>query len=101
MEIDKKGAAQDSFIATRTLMLHYFLIFPISLFLHFCLNNAIQFLSISLPTPSVLPTLTNQSLFCMLVNRNLSHKNLVKLLGVSLDGNPIYIVTEFCGKVSR
>lgn len=31
---------------------------------------------------------------------NLSHKNLVKLLGVSLDGNPIYIVTEFCGKGS-
>ena len=35
-----------------------------------------------------------------LVDRNLNHKNLVKLLGVSLDGNPIYIVTEFCGKVS-
>ncbi|KAK2553281.1 Tyrosine-protein kinase CSK [Acropora cervicornis] len=32
--------------------------------------------------------------------RNLSHKNLVKLLGVSLDGSPIYIVTEFCGKGS-
>ncbi|XP_073242312.1 tyrosine-protein kinase CSK-like [Porites lutea] len=31
---------------------------------------------------------------------NLSHKNLVKLLGVSLDGNPIYIVTEYCGKGS-
>jgi len=30
----------------------------------------------------------------------LSHKNLVKLLGVSLDGSPIYIVTEFCGKVT-
>ena len=24
----------------------------------------------------------------------------MKLLGVSLDGNPIYIVTEYCGKVS-
>lgn len=35
-----------------------------------------------------------------MIDRNLSHKNLVKLLGVSLDGNPIYIVTEFCGKVS-
>ncbi|XP_068688092.1 tyrosine-protein kinase CSK-like [Montipora capricornis] len=34
------------------------------------------------------------------VMTNLSHKNLVKLLGVSLDGNPIYIVTEFCGKGS-
>lgn len=31
--------------------------------------------------------------------RNLNHKNLVKLMGVSL-GKPIYIVTEFCGKVS-
>lgn len=35
-----------------------------------------------------------------MIYRNLNHKNLVKLLGVSLDGNPIYIVTEFCGKVS-
>ena len=34
-----------------------------------------------------------------MIDRNLNHKNLVKLLGVSLDGNPIYIVTEFCGKV--
>ena len=25
----------------------------------------------------------------------------MKLLGVSLDGNPIYIVTEYCGKVSK
>ena len=37
--------------------------------------------------------------FVFLIDRNLSHKNLVKLLGVSLDGSPIYIVTEFCGKV--
>ena len=25
----------------------------------------------------------------------------MKLLGVSLDGNPIYIVTEYCGKVNK
>ena len=39
-------------------------------------------------------------ILCTLIDRNLSHKNLVKLLGVSLDGNPIYIVTEYCGKVT-
>lgn len=27
---------------------------------------------------------------------NLNHTNIVKLLGVSLDRNPFYIVTEFC-----
>lgn len=31
--------------------------------------------------------------------RDLNHKNLVKLIGVSV-GKPIFIVTEFCGKVS-
>ncbi|XP_046858703.1 tyrosine-protein kinase CSK-like [Xenia sp. Carnegie-2017] len=30
----------------------------------------------------------------------LNHKNLVMLLGVSLDGSPIYIITEFCEKGS-
>lgn len=34
------------------------------------------------------------------VMTSLSHKNLVQLLGVSLDGDPIYIITEFCGKGS-
>ncbi|KAK3701790.1 hypothetical protein QZH41_009800 [Actinostola sp. cb2023] len=34
------------------------------------------------------------------VMTSLHHKNLVQLLGVSLDGSPIYIVTEFCGKGS-
>ena len=32
--------------------------------------------------------------------RSLNHKNLVMLLGVSLDSSPIYIITEFCDKGS-
>ncbi|XP_031565299.1 tyrosine-protein kinase CSK-like [Actinia tenebrosa] len=34
------------------------------------------------------------------VMTSLHHPNLVQLLGVSLDGSPVYIVTEYCGKGS-
>ena len=44
---------------------------------------------------------TNLHNNCVSPFRDLSHKNLVRLLGVSLDGSPVYIVTEFCGKVIR
>jgi len=37
----------------------------------------------------------------ILIYRNLNHTNIVKLLGVSLDRNPFYIVTEFCTQVSH
>ena len=46
-------------------------------------------------------TFTNLHNNCVSPFRDLSHKNLVRLLGVSLDGSPVYIVTEFCGKVIR
>ena len=33
------------------------------------------------------------------INRELRHRNLVSLIGVSIDGTPVYIVTEYMAKV--
>jgi len=38
------------------------------------------------------------NILCAL-NRELRHRNLVSLIGVSIDATPVYIVTEYMAKV--
>ena len=39
-----------------------------------------------------------RNILCAL-NRELRHRNLVSLIGVSIDATPVYIVTEYMAKV--